>query len=109
MQTWRKLTQRFRPEAHQPDPFAGSLGIEAPGPIAGEEEFDLIALQSTPEAMFKEKFDAIEFELNNLSVRYTSEEIKAVKELRQRQLEVISRPLTHPAGQYLKIWSVYTV
>lgn len=52
------------------------------------EEFDLIALTSTPEQFKEPEFDVVTFELKNLPAQCTLAAIDELKELRQRQLDV---------------------
>lgn len=91
MNTWRRLTGSRR-DAARGGSSSGATG--RPGPAQAdaeeepEEEFDLVALQSTPDVFMTEDCDVMSFELNSLSARYTLAEIEEVKELRHRQLHV---------------------
>lgn len=58
------------------------------------EEFDLIALTSTPEEFKDPEFNVTTFELKNLPAQCTLADIDELKELRQRQLDV--SPVLHP-------------
>jgi ribosomal protein L17 len=60
-----------------------------------EEEVDLLALQSTPEAFLAKDCNVMAYELNSLSTRYTKDEIAAVQQLRHRQLHVQVQQLAH--------------
>jgi hypothetical protein len=86
MKTWRRITGK-RTLAPKESTSSSVYACDDQEEEA-HEEIDLIALKSTPDVFQNDACDVMAFELSNLSARYTSEEIREVKELRKRQLDV---------------------
>lgn len=68
------------------------LAVPDDRPNEEPEEFDLIALTSTPEQFKEPEFDVSSFELKNLPSQCTLAAIDELKDLRQRQLDVRDGP-----------------
>eukprot|EP00892_Ulva_mutabilis_P012693 jgi/Ulvmu1/9797/UM056_0037.1 len=93
---WHKLRSSFQQKQAAALLEQGAVfAVPDERPNEEPEEFDLIALTSTPEQFKEPEFDVNTFELNNLPAQSTLPAIDELKELRQRQLDVQVQQLVH--------------
>lgn len=85
---WKRLKASFNQQAASLRDGGAVVAVPDDRYSEEPEEFDLIALTTTPEQFKDPDFDVVTFELKNLPAQCTLAAIDELKDLRQRQLDV---------------------